>query len=65
MKTIKNTKTGELKRLNDKEAEKLIIQSYLGWSYVPKQNWKETKTQNSEVLKEKTNGPKKGKGVSK
>lgn len=67
MKTIRNTKTGELKRLNDKEAEKLVRQSYLGWSYVPKQAWKETretKKQNSESSKEKTNGPKKGKRVS-
>ena len=67
MKTIRNTKTGELKRLNDKEAEKLVRQSYLAWSYVPKQAWKETretKKQNSEPSKEKTNGPKKGKRVS-
>ena len=67
MKTIRNTKTGELKRVNDKEAEKLVRQSYLGWSYVPKQAWKETretKKQNSESSKEKTNGPKKGKRVS-
>lgn len=67
MKTIRNTKTGELKRVNDKEAEKLVRQLYLGWSYVPKQAWKETretKKQNSESSKEKTNGPKKGKRVS-
>lgn len=41
MKTIRNTKTGEIKRLNDKEANKVVtLQGYLGWSYVPKEVWK-------------------------
>ncbi len=41
MKTIRNTKTGEIKRLNDKEAHKIVtLQGYLGWSYVPKEMWK-------------------------
>lgn len=40
MKTIRNTKTGEMKRLNDKEAEKMVKQGYLGWTYVPKDAWK-------------------------
>jgi len=41
MKTIRNTKTGEIKRLNDKEAHKVVtLQGYLGWSYVPKEVWK-------------------------
>jgi len=41
MKTIRNTKTGEIKRLNDKEAHKAVtLQSYLGWSYVSKEVWK-------------------------
>lgn len=41
MKTIRNTKTGEIKRLNDKEAHKAVtVQGYLGWSYVPKEMWK-------------------------
>lgn len=41
MKTIRNTKTGEIKRLKDKEAHKMVVtQGYLGWSYVPKEVWK-------------------------
>jgi hypothetical protein len=45
MKTLKNSKTGEIKRLNDKEAEKLVKQTFLGWSYIPKDLWKqETRT---------------------
>lgn len=40
MKTLKNSKTGELKRINDKEAEKLVRQTFLGWGYVPKEIWK-------------------------
>jgi hypothetical protein len=43
MKTIRNSKTGELKRMNDKEAHKLVSQSYLGWSYVPKELFKKEK----------------------
>jgi hypothetical protein len=46
MKTIRNKKTGELKRLNDREAHKMIVTTYLGWEYVPKQIWKnETRTE--------------------
>lgn len=46
MKTIRNKKTGELKRLNDREAHKMIVTTYLGWEYVPKQVWKkETRTE--------------------
>jgi hypothetical protein len=41
MKTLKNNKTGELKRLNDKDAEKLIKQTFLGWEYVAKKYFKE------------------------
>jgi hypothetical protein len=40
MKTLKNSKTGEIKRMQDKEADKLIRQSFLGWEYVPKELWK-------------------------
>lgn len=40
MKTLKNNKTGELKRVKDKEAQKLVLQSYLGWEYCPKNVWK-------------------------
>lgn len=43
MKTIRNSKTGELKRLNDKEAEKMVRQEYLGWKYTSKKDWKEQK----------------------
>jgi hypothetical protein len=41
MKTIRNQKTGEIKRLNDKDAHKIVSQQgYLGWTYVPKDMWK-------------------------
>jgi hypothetical protein len=40
MKTLKNNKTGELKRVHDKEAQKLVLQTYLGWEYCPKNLWK-------------------------
>ncbi len=40
MKTLRNTKTGELKRVHDKEAQKLFLQTYLGWEYCPKNVWK-------------------------
>lgn len=43
MKTLKNSKTGELKRLNDKEAHKLVKQEFLGWKYTSKQDWKQQK----------------------
>ena len=74
MKTIRNQKTGEIKRLNDKEAHKVVtIQGYLGWSYVPKNVWKEevrgphskstpTKSKESKL---KTNDSKSRKNVSK
>jgi hypothetical protein len=39
MKTIKH-KTGEIKRLNDKEAHKLVSQKHLGWNYCPKSAFK-------------------------
>lgn len=40
MKTVKNKNTGELKRLNDKEAQKLVNQTFLGWVYCSKKEWK-------------------------
>lgn len=45
MKTIKNTKTGEIKRLEDKQAQQLTRPSvsYLGWVYCPKSEWKTNK----------------------
>jgi hypothetical protein len=44
MKTIRNSKTGEIKRLHDEGAEKLISNTYLGWNYVPKSEWKKDKS---------------------
>ena len=44
MKTLKNSKTGEIKRLHDKAAHKLVINTYLGWGYVPKSEWKKDKS---------------------
>lgn len=37
MKTIKNTKTGEIKRVTDVEAETKVV---YGWEYTPKSEWK-------------------------
>jgi hypothetical protein len=69
MKTIRNTKTGELKRLNDKEAEKMVRQGYLGWTYAPKDMWKKEtrvkKQSKTETETQENDGPKKGKRVSK
>lgn len=39
MKTVKN-KNGEIKRMNDREAQKLVSQKHLGWSYCPKSEFK-------------------------
>jgi hypothetical protein len=39
MKTIKN-KNGEIKRLSDKEAQKLVMQKHLGWNYCAKSEFK-------------------------
>ena len=69
MKTLRNTKTGELKRVHDKEAQKLFLQTYLGWEYCPKNVWKEETrskklTEPSETKKEK-NDTKTRKNVSK
>jgi hypothetical protein len=44
MKTLKNSKTGEIKRLHDNAAHKLVIQTFLGWGYVPKSEWKKNKS---------------------
>ena len=43
MKTLRHKKTGELKRLNDKAAEKLVRQKHLGWEYCSKTLWKSQK----------------------
>jgi hypothetical protein len=39
MKTIKN-KNGEIKRLKDKEAQKIVSQKHLGWNYCSKSEFK-------------------------
>ena len=39
MKTIKN-KNGEIKRLRDKEAQKIVSQKHLGWNYCSKSEFK-------------------------
>jgi hypothetical protein len=65
MKTIKNQKTGEIKRLNDREAEKMVRQTYLGWNYVPKEIWKGEVRGERVKTQVKHDGPKKGKGSSK
>lgn len=44
MKTLKNSKSGEIKRVPDKIAHKLVIQTFLGWGYVPKSEWKKDKS---------------------
>ena len=40
MKTIKNTKTGEYKRLEDKDAKQVLPE---GWAYCGKEEWKKCK----------------------
>ena len=42
MKTVKNNKTNEIKRVNDIDADRLTRGS--SYSYVPKSEWKKTKT---------------------
>ncbi len=44
MKTLKNSKTGEIKRLHDKAAHKLVLQTFLGWKYTAKSEWKKDKS---------------------
>lgn len=45
MKTLRHKNTGEIKRLNDKEAQKLVSQSHLGWVYCSKSEWRKQKPQ--------------------
>ena len=40
MKTIRNTKTGEIKRVDDKDANNMVGTSWQGWEYCPKSLWK-------------------------
>lgn len=66
MKTLRNSKTGELKRVHDKEAQKLFLQTYLGWEYCPKNVWKtEMGTAKSTETKKEKNETKSRKNVSK
>ena len=69
MKTIRNQKTGEIKRLNDREAHRIVTkEGYLGWSYVPKNMWKtEVRGEHtkSTSVKSKSNDSKTRKGASK
>ena len=44
MKTLKNSKSGEIKRLHDQAAHKLVLQTFLGWVYTPKSEWKKDKS---------------------
>jgi len=54
MKCIKNLKTGNIIRVEDKQAEQMVGQT---WKYVPKSEWKEvtrvkvTETQTEEAEK--------------
>lgn len=41
MKTIHNTLTDEIKRLDDSKAENLVGVFNSNWRYVPKKEWKE------------------------
>jgi hypothetical protein len=66
MKTLKNNKTGELKRVNDKDAQKLVSQTYLNWEYCPKNIWKtEMGPAKSTETKKEKNDSKSRKNVSK
>jgi len=44
MKTLKNSKTGEIKRLHDQAAHKLVMNTFLGWVYTSKSEWKKDKS---------------------
>jgi hypothetical protein len=69
MKTLKNNKTGELKRVHDKEAQKLVLQTYLGWEYCPKNVWKAemgpTKSTETKKVKDDTSSRKNDFGKTK
>lgn len=78
MKTIRNSKTGEIKRLHDEGAEKLVSNTYLGWNYVPKSEWKKDKSsvvvetpkerkrkENDEIVKVSSKGKKSNKKPNK
>jgi len=60
MKTIRNKQTGEIKRVDNKEAHNLVGVSYLNWEFIPKSIWKTEvrgevkKTEPKSVNKENT-----------
>ena len=54
MKTLRNIVTGELKRVNDKEAEKLVRQKFLNWMYTSKETWKKENGKKKVVVEETT-----------
>jgi len=54
MKTLRNIVTGELKRVNDKEAEKLVRQKFLNWMYTSKETWKKENSKKKVVVEETT-----------
>jgi len=67
MKTIKNQNSEEIKRVGDKEAEKLVRQLFSVWKYCPKQHWKnENRKQNSKKnIDDDTTSRKKSDGKTK
>lgn len=50
MKTLKNNKTNEIKRVDDKTARTMVSQTFLGWEYCPKSLWKETRPSKSKQV---------------
>jgi hypothetical protein len=60
MKTIKNKKTGELQRVDEKIANNMVG---LSWEYCPKSEWK--KTQERPTQKQVVDNEKKEKTLSK
>lgn len=50
MKTLKNNKTNEIRRVDDKTARTMVNQSFLGWEYCPKLLWKENRLSKSKQV---------------
>jgi len=55
MKCIKSTKTGEVLRVDDRQANNMVGLLSITWKYVPKSEWKTAtrKTEKQEVEAEK------------
>lgn len=53
MKTIRNTQTKELRRVENKEADQRVG---FGWEFVPKSLWKETHGRLSSTTPKKAKG---------